>query len=307
MKVSSQLHNLCVESLVQSMDIRTMTHMVRRLIPDYDLNRRTGFPESIPIPRQNAASQIIKDIKDGDLFTYFVEILIDMQLNGYMGKKYPIAHLKKIIAGVHEQGFIYDRENSIFVEDPAVRRTRNWGSLRNGVEYMFSFLRLDIAGNTNLVKKYPAEVIQETYGDLRSIVSDIIDKRNGRIWSWEGDGGLVAFFFGNRNRSSMISAMSIVNEIYFYNRFRCRLDGPLEVRVAVHTGSCEFTGNEEEIKKSDPVKRVIEIEEKYTRPNTATVSNVTHLHLPPTIAEQLVPLKIDEQTTYYSYELRWEE
>lgn len=137
MKVSTQLSNLCMESLVQSMDIRTMTHLMRRLIPDYDLNKRTGFPESIPIPRQDAAAQIMKDVKDNGLFTYFVEHLIDMQLNGYMGKKYAIAHLKKIIAEVQDQGFIYDRENSIFVEDPAVRRTRNCGSLRNGVNTCF--------------------------------------------------------------------------------------------------------------------------------------------------------------------------
>lgn len=172
---------------------------------------------------------------------------------------------------------------------------------------MFSFLRLDIVGNTNLVKTYPMETIQATYGDLRSMVAEIIDKRNGRIWSWEGDGGLVAFFFGNRNMSAVVSAMCIANEIYFYNLFRCRLDKPLEVRIGVHTGPCEYTSNDEQIKKSDTVRRVMEIEENYAKPNTVMVSNVTQLHLHPAIAEQLLPVKVDEQTTYYSYELKWEE
>jgi hypothetical protein len=48
------------------------------------------------------------------------------------------------------------------------------------------------------VRKYPADVIEKTYEDLRLMVEGAIDKRNGRIWSWEGDGGLVAFFFSHK-------------------------------------------------------------------------------------------------------------
>lgn len=74
------------------------------------------------------------------------------------------------------------------------------GVLRNGSDYVISMLRLDIVGNTELVRKYSKTLIESTYSDLRQIVEMASDRRNGRIWSWEGDGGIIAFYFGNRNK-----------------------------------------------------------------------------------------------------------
>ena len=51
--------------------------------------------------------------------------------------------------------WLYDNNNKMFVEDSSIRISRNWGVLLEEEEYTFSFIRLDIVGNTKLVKKYP--------------------------------------------------------------------------------------------------------------------------------------------------------
>lgn len=306
MKLSPGLKRLTARALSESMDVNTMVTITRKLIPGYDIFKRTGFPESIPVPNRDAASQIVRDMEDADLFHHFVNLLMQVHQVGLMGRKYPVSHLREIIQEIIELGFVYDKENKLFVEDGKMLKTVNWGVLREGDEYIFAFLRLDIVGNTNLVRQYPENVIQKTYGDLRDIVERCIEQRNGRIWNWEGDGGLVSFFFSNKSMLATLSAMEIIHELFIYNQVHCVLDKPLAVRIAVHCGSCCFSFDMDEICKHDVIKEIVRIESKHTRPNSITISNVVYPALNELLLMQFNPLKTDDGKTMYNYELKWE-
>jgi len=306
MKVTGRLTNLAVRALAESLDIRTMVALTQQLLHNYDLQKRTGFPDNIPVPRKDAAQQIIADIKKANLYTQMINCLVEFQYEGHMGRKYTINHLPVIVKEMREQGIIYDRENKIFVEDPSVRRTRNWGTLLEGEEYLFSFLRFDIVGNTALVRKYPEKIIKKTYNDFGKIVKSSIEKRSGRIWSWEGDGGLIAFFFSNKNLYATLSAMEIVHDLFFYNQMQCKLEKPLGVRLAVHSGPMEYTNSEEDLKRNDVIRKIVEIEAKHTKPNTLTVSNLAASMFDTTLIDQFEQIKVDPMTTYYNYGLNWE-
>ena len=302
-KVKSSTTNLMVRSLIDSLSIDLMKLLARKMIDGYDIHRRTGIQESIPIQKNIAAQQIVRDIIEKNLFPHFMSLLVDIHYNGYMGRKHPIQNINILVTEIQNYGFVYDKINRLFVEDPEVRISRNWGVLMEGEEYIFTFLRLDIVGNTKLVKKYPNDVIQNTYRDLHSIVDKAIIRRHGRIWNWEGDGGLVAFHFSRRNLLAVLSAMEIANRIFIYNKLSCRLDQPLEVRIAVHTGPCEYTDNEEDLKKSETVKKIIEIESMNTRPNTVTISDITGINLDQILTQNLGLLDIDSRKKYMKYEL----
>ena len=306
MRITKSIINLTTRALSESMDTRSMTHLARDLMGSYNLYERIGLPESLPIAGRIAAAQIMTDIVEQNLFLTLIQKLIDIQYNGYMGKQYTITNLREIIQSISEQGFLFEREHRIFVEDPRVRRTPNWGTLREGEEYLFSFIQLDVAGSSELVRNYPQETVQETYRDLRTIVRNAIDKRNGRTWSINGDGMLIAFHFGDKNLLATLSAMEIVHELFIYNRTGCRLSEPIEVRIAVHSGTCEYSENMEEIKNSETIKRVTEMEGNYTKPGTATISHVVLVTLDTSIAGQFQPIATQGRTEYYSYEIRWE-
>ncbi len=254
------------------MDMEVMIHLAKELVYDYDLYQRAGVRESMVIPRRDAALQIIKDLTDLGLFFHLICLLIRIQINGFRGRMYRISHMSEIIKRMGECGYIYDNENKIFVENPAIRRTRNWGALMEGKEYHIAFLRLDIAGNSKLVRGHSEKVIDETYADLRKIVETAIDKRNGRTWFWEGDGGLIAFYFSNKELMAALSGMEIVNTLFIYNLLRCRLKEPLKVRVAVHSGLCRYKEDLDELMKEEIIKRTIQIESQATMPDSMTIS-----------------------------------
>jgi hypothetical protein len=67
-QITRNLVKLSARALIESMDIREMRHLAKRIIPDYDIYKQSGFPESFAIPIIDAAQQIVGDIVDSNLF-----------------------------------------------------------------------------------------------------------------------------------------------------------------------------------------------------------------------------------------------
>jgi len=305
MRVSGWLIHLTTRALAESMDVRSMIHLARRLIRNYDIYERSGFSQNISIPNKDAANQIVRDMKKYELLLDLIILLIQCQETGLGGRKYRVPHLREIINEIHKSGLIYDNEVKMFFENPRVRRTKNWGVLRENEEYIFTFLSLDIVASSSLVSQNEGEIVRVTYEDLRGIVQRAIERRNGRIWNWAGDGGLVAFYFSNKNSNAVLSAMEIIHELYLYNLVLCRLNKPIRVRMAIHSGPCIYRYDYGDI-KSDTLKKLHEIETKSTPPNHATLSDTVYHMLNETIAAQLTPSKYGANTSYYSYRLKLE-
>ena len=307
MKVSSSLQNLIIRSLAETATVEIMETLVKELVPNYDLWKRTGFPLNIPIPNRDAARQICRDMINLEILPHFISLLIEINTRGYFGREIKISYLREIIREIYEHGFIFDNVNRILVEDPNIRRTRNWGVLRISKEYVLTFLRLDIVGNSELVRKYPEEVVTATYQDLLEIVERSIEKRNGRIWNWEGDGGLVAFYFSNKNKLAVLSGMEILHELFLYNQMKCRLEHPLGVRLAIHTGYCDYTENVEDLNKNETIKAVIDIESRFTNPNTLTASLNIHSSLDGELAKNFITITGERGMKYFNYHMKWEQ
>jgi hypothetical protein len=307
MQIPSSLITLATKALAESMDFNLMTHVAKDIIDGYDVFKRTGFRESMVIPQRDAARQIVQDMAKSGMFFYFIALLIQMQTTGYKGRIYNVSYLKDMVKIINDDcGYIYDNENKLFVENPSKRRTRNWGAFLEGHDYIVSFLRLDIVGNSQLVRKYPENLIQATYADLRKMVERAIDKRNGRIWNWEGDGGLVAFYFSSKSLLATLSGMEIINELFVYNCLRCRLGEPVQVRVAVNTGLCEYTEDFEELMKNDSIKETVLIESKYTRPGSMTISNTVSSKLDASLLSGFEVVEVDARTKYFGYSINLE-
>lgn len=306
MRVSGWLLHLANRALAESMDVRSMIHLARRFIRNYDLYERMGFSRNMSIPNKDAARQIVSDMKESELMLEFVSTLIKIHESGLGGRKYRVPYLGDMVGEIRKTGLIYDKHTNMFYEDPRVMQTMNWGVLRENEEYIFTFLRIDIVGNSTLVRQHPEKVIKKTYADLRTTVQNSIIKRNGRIWNWEGDGGLVAFYLSNKNIYAVISAMEILHELHVYNLIRSVLDSPLRVRMAVHSGLCQFRHNFEDI-KSDTIKKIMHLESACTKPDTISVSSAVYQMLNQTMVEQLRQVNSDTELPYYCYELRWEE
>lgn len=306
MKIPTSLVNLVIKSLSESMNVTTMQSLARMYLHNYDVYKKTGFPESIAIPGRDAARQIVTDINHEGYLLHFINTLYDMQNNGLMGKKYVISSIREIVNGVLDLGYIFDSHNKLFVEDSRIHKTKNWGILIDGADYLFTFLRLDIVGNTQLVKKYEKDLVKSVYSDIRLMFETGVHKFNGRIWNWEGDGGLAAFFFSNTNLAATLTGLQFINDLFLYNALECKLEEPVELRLAVHTGRCEYKDNEEGLLNNEIIRKTVAIESDHTKPNSITVSNAVYITLGKELGSIFQPVSGSRGGGHFNYELRWE-
>ncbi len=302
-KIKSNTISLIVKSLVASLDIDFMLIIAKKMMDGYNIHERTGIEEKIFLQKTAAAHQIVLDIIDKNLLPHFISFLVDIHHNEYMGRKQPIKNIARLIEEMKFYGYTFDKINKFFVEDPDVRITRNWGILLEGEEYIIAFIRFDIVGSAKLVKLYPSDLVQSVYREIYNIIEKACLNRHGRIWSWEGDGGLVAFHFFKRNLLATLSAIEIINKLFIYNRLNSRLGQPVELRLAVHTGPCEYSENEEDIKNSEIIKKILEIESLHTKPNTVTISDITSINLDHALVRHLAPLHMENSKKYLRYEM----
>jgi class 3 adenylate cyclase len=305
MKVPARLSTLFVSALSQSMTVDLMEKVARTVIPDYDVHERSGFPSNMAMPRADAARHILKDFTREGYLLKLIEALIEVTSHGDMGREVRIPLLSRIVAEVEDQGYNYSEGKGVFIEAGRGARTMGWGTLREGRSYEFALLRADIVGNSELVRRYPMSLISGAYSILRDLVARIVEKRDGRIWSWEGDGGLAAFYFMDKTIQATLCGMEIVHELLLQNLLYKALPEPLLVRLAVHAGPCRFLLSAKEA-GGDTIRRVEMLESAYTTPGGLTVSPGVFTDLGSKLSPLFVAVPGPDNGSVYQYRLEWE-
>jgi class 3 adenylate cyclase len=262
----------CRKCLTLSLSVDQMNRFAKLTDPDYDLHKSFGFSKGHPIGIHEAADRIVGDMVQRGYYIDFVETLIQADSKGYMGIKFAFRGLDDVIGDMLQSGYSYDSATGQFFEDQNKQITRNWGRLMEGDERQMAVLRLDVAGNTALVKDNPKELIDKAYRDLREIVNNAVVSRFGRLWTWEGDGALGVFMLGDYGRSAIFAAMEILNEMYLYNKVDNPLDSPIKLRIAVHSGRIMYTESATQLLKADTIKTTMTLESKAAAPNSVVVS-----------------------------------
>jgi class 3 adenylate cyclase len=279
-----------------------MVALVRRIFPEYDLKKRTGFPESVPVPARDAAKQIVEDVVEHGRFVEFVALLVQVHSQGFRGTKLRIAGLKVLMDELEELGYLYNPDQGRFAENSSLRKTRNWGVLREGDEYYLSFLRVDVAGNSRLVREKPAEAVEAAYADLRTRLVEAAEQREGRLWNWEGDGGVCAFYGDEADSRATLASLAFTNAMIMYNALDCPLGEPLQVRTALHAGKIAYRASFDQMKGA-VLARLERIESEHTEPGTVTASQTVYESLSPAVAHLL---RARSGTKFFSYAPRFE-
>ncbi|MDR1838021.1 MAG: hypothetical protein LBQ93_00340 [Treponema sp.] len=262
----------CRKCLAASLSVDQMNRFAKMTYSDYDIHKSLGFSKGHPVGIHEAADRIVGDMLQSGYYVNFVETLIKVDSSGYMGRSFALRGLDDVISDVINAGYSYDKTTGLFFEDQNQQLTRNWGRLMEGDEQMMAVLRLDIAGNSLLVKNNPKNLIDKAYGDLRDIVTKAVVSRFGRLWSWEGDGALGVFMFGNYSRAAIFAGIEILNEMFLFNKMDNPLDSNIKLRIAVHSGHLIYSENETKISKAEIVQTAVTLESKAAIPDSLVIS-----------------------------------
>jgi len=258
--------------------------------PHYSIYQRSGFKEGMPITYQDAAERIVADMIQDEYYVDFVEMLVKIEREGYMGHRYELRGLNNVISGLLDEGFNFDKVSGQFFENQQEHISPSWGRLVEGDERRMAVLRMDIAGNSILVRNNPRSKIEEAYNDIRNIVNRTVTNRLGRLWSWEGDGALAAFLLGPMEKMTIYTGMEILHELFVYNRLYNPLNSPINLRLGAQIGQVRYSNSEVVRHRNDTVKQAVFLEALALN-NSLSVSYNLYI----TLEQEIIDLFSDEK------------
>ena len=302
MKIKYANTSNCRICLQLSLPVEMMIRFAKLVNPDYDFYKRLGIKEDTPVFNQKAAECIVSDIVQDGYYVDFVETLVRVDREGYMCRRYDLKGLSNVVASLVKEGYIFDKISGQFIENHKENITPGWGRLKEGEERKMALLRLDIAGNSALVKSNSRIKIEQAYKDIRNIFYSTVNSRLGRIWSWEGDGALAAFLFGSMEKMAVFAGMEVLQEIYFYNRLRNPLDSPINVRLGAHIGQIWYSDSEMERLKNETVNQAI-VYEALAGNNTLCISYNLYIDMDQLILEHFGAEKTGRGCKYRLYKI----
>lgn len=244
------------------------------LYPGYSCHGISGESNHITFSPGRAASVLVSHFNEKRKTFDLIKLLIELDESLLNGKNIEINGLEAYLNKLSRCGIIYDfHKRKLNHSKKDKENLKNWGSLKDGKIYSFTVLSLDIVGNSKLVRKHGAAKMEKVYFHLRKFIEQKIYEYDGRIWSFAGDGGLIAFTFRGNEQRSVLCALDIQSSLYVFNM---RPDVPIldqiTLRIGIDCGKFKFSIDTGHI-VSDTINYAAHLEKLGTLPGEISVSS----------------------------------
>jgi class 3 adenylate cyclase len=229
----------------------------------------------------NAAKILVEEVERvnrlKDLFAFTIE-LDGSPLNNKVVK---LDGLENLLYRLCRTGQYYDFARRKFVDIDDSTKLLNWGALRDGREYPFVIASVDICQNSELVKKYKTKIMEKVYYRLWAFLKSKLDHWEGRIWTWAGDGGILAFRADQGVTHAVSCCLEILATLPVFNIQPDKgIKDEIYLRIGLDFGPVKFVADTGRI-VSDVINYAAHLEKKGTKPRTMSVSESVHARLTP--------------------------
>lgn len=153
-----------------------------------------------------------------------------------------------------------------------------WDTLSDGIRERFVFLKIDIVSHSKIVENNPRDKVSNTLNNFENWVEGYVSKYGGRLWTWQGDGGLAAFFASDGAEKSVKCAFCILEGLDSFNNFKSEIRDQIKVRIALHLGDVTYREHTGRIHSTD-INFVCHMEEEYCSSNDICISRAMYTEL----------------------------
>jgi hypothetical protein len=112
----------------------------------------------------------------------------------------------------------------------------DWFRLREGEEYTFSLLFIELDGAEDLELRFGATNLTEALASFRAYVERSAAPFGGRTWIWSRFGGIVLFPFDGKREQAAPCGLSMTLYKYLYDIEESRFPHFVSWRMAAHLG-----------------------------------------------------------------------
>lgn len=270
---SPALRNDLREIIAGSFSSDGIDELGRLLFRSYSSHVLAGADNHITISRQRAAQMLVDEAEAHGKLADLIKLVAELDGSSFQGKRLEIKDVEVFFNSLARIGIVYNpARRKLHHTREELNRLKNWGSLRDGRDYDVAVVSVDIVGNSNLVRTYGAKKMEKLYFELWRFLERKLDDYDGRMWSWAGDGGLLAFTFRDHVERAVMCAIDIQSSLPLFNVAPSTpIDQRIELRLAVDCGLVTFLNDTGRI-VSDVINYAAHLEKKATYPGHVAIS-----------------------------------
>jgi len=275
------MKNLLIETVGGSLVADQVEALGQMLIPDLNIHDLSGKRRNFTLSPRMAAQVLTEHLTERKQLSEFIKLLVEMDEEIILGKEIRIEGLEYFLQQLTETGLIYDPKKRKVVplkEDLSSRP--DWGSLKNGRSYDVTVASMDIAGSSELVKKFGRKTMEKFYSFFWSALGERLSVYDGRIWSWAGDGGILAFTFKQHRTRAARFAFEMQRIMPLINAHsRNPIDEEVSIRIGMNSGKVAFMADTGKM-ISDVINLAAHLEKKGTQPGYVSITEAVWKPLP---------------------------
>ncbi len=290
----NKLRKIVKDVLILSCNTEQIAYLGREADPKFDLKQVSGFGNHVVIPKQVAADTIISYFETESQILHFIAILYSYEGKGISGGIVVLKDKHKLDKFLEENNLKYDSTLKKFIILQRVKKTVDWGFLESYEEYKLAFLNLDIVGSSILINTNVKMDIEATLTHFKNFIWEKTEKFNGRIWRWEGDGGLLAFLDEKGVSDAIRTGIEILYSLPIFNFTKnfLRWESQISIRIGIHFGRATFLENVSLIESED-INIVKQLEHSLGLSNSILIT------------ETAMILADNELRRFFEYYLTW--
>ncbi len=143
-------------------------------------------------------------------------------------------------------------------------------------EKYVTFISVDVVGSTKIKTENDELSVEFTFNEYHRFIEAIVTKNGGKIHSTAGDGVTCVF---DQASAAVSAGKAMQAGLFEFNAFRNKLQNPIAMRAAIHTGSVLAPGQESTAVNFAHVIDVAAHLQKVAEPGTLAVSSATAIHV----------------------------
>ena len=295
------LKNLLIETISLSIKQREIDEIGKMLSQGFDLNKLSGKPPNVTIPPRLAATILVEYMEAKKKTADLIKLIAELDNNVILGRTLIIDGLDYFLQQLTLSDYVYDfRKRKVIPlkEDP--NELPNWGALKDGKKYCVSVMSLDIVSNSELVNKHGSNVMKKVYTKLWKYLKHHLSHYDGRIWSWAGDGGILAFAFKDHTERSVMFAFEVQRTISLFNLSpKNPIDDSIELRIGIHTGKLIYHNDTGQI-ISEVINLAAHLEKQKAEPGYVSLTQDIYETLSTRYQKQLIDTGVFEGVNTYT-------
>ncbi len=276
------LSNDLVELLAANFKTDEVNELGGLVLGSFDSNEASGTKNHISISSRKSAKLLVERCARGSHLAALLKLVVEVDDGVVHGRSVRVDGLEAFLGKLLRAGIRYDfKTRRVITSCKEPGELANWGCLKEGREYDITVISLDIAGNSALVRTHGLKKMEKLYSNLFSFLREKLASVDGRVWSWAGDGGIIAFALKDHVRRAVLFAVEVQTAIPLFNlSAESGTPADISLRLGIDSGKVKFNVDTGKI-VSDIINYAAHLEKKSTQPGCVSFSRTVYDALPP--------------------------